>query len=252
MSVEDPRVRMVEDRSLDAPSHERLRLTHEELVERVLGGDEHGEPVRTSPGAAPLLAQACHRPREADRDRAVEEPDVDSQLEGVGRGDAEELTLDESPLDLAPLRRCVARPVGGESCGRGLVEPFGGEAMHELGCAPALGEADRAQVAADELGEDPRGLAERARPHPQLLVEERRVPEGDGPLGARRRVVGDDRDVQAEEGRRLLAGICDRGRGEQELRLCAVDLGRAAEPPQHVPTCDPKTPRYTCASSTTT
>ena len=57
MPVENARVRVVEDRRLDSTSEQRLRLAHEELVERVLGGDEDGEPVAAAAGASPLLAE---------------------------------------------------------------------------------------------------------------------------------------------------------------------------------------------------
>ena len=45
MAVEDSRVGVVEDGRLDPPAEERLGLAHEELVERVLAGDEDGEAV---------------------------------------------------------------------------------------------------------------------------------------------------------------------------------------------------------------
>ena len=104
MAVEDARVRVVEDRRLDAAAEQRLGLAHEVLVERVLARDEHGEPVPAAAGAAPLLAQARDRAREADRDHRVEQADVDAELERVRRGHAEQLALDEPPLDLAALR----------------------------------------------------------------------------------------------------------------------------------------------------
>ena len=117
VAVEDARVRVVEDRRLDAPAEQRLRLAHEVLVERVLARDEHGEPVAAAAGAAPLLAQAGDRAGEADRDHAVEQADVDPELERVRGGDAEQLARDEPPLDLAPLRRRVAGAVGREAAG---------------------------------------------------------------------------------------------------------------------------------------
>ena len=98
-------------------AEQRLGLAHEELVERVLARDEHGEAVLAPAGAAPLLAQARDRAREADRDRAVEQADVDSELERVRGGHAQELALDEAALDLAPLRGRVARAVGREPRG---------------------------------------------------------------------------------------------------------------------------------------
>ena len=114
MRVEDPRVRVVEDRRLDAAREERVRLAREELVERVVARDEDREPAVAPSGASPLLAQRRDGSREADRDRAVEEADVDPELERVGRRHAEELALDEPPLDLAALLRGVAGAVGSE------------------------------------------------------------------------------------------------------------------------------------------
>ena len=120
---EDARVRVVEDRRLDAPAEQLLRLAHEVLVERVLGRDEHREPVAAPAGAAPLLAQRRDRAREADRDHRVEQADVDPELERVGRRDAEQLALGEPPLDLAALlgacsRRGRARAASRRRAGR--------------------------------------------------------------------------------------------------------------------------------------
>ena len=86
--VEDPGVRVVDDRGLDPTGEERVRLAREELVERVLARDEHGEPAPASPGAPPLLPQRRDRAGEADGDRAVEQADVDAELERVRRRDA--------------------------------------------------------------------------------------------------------------------------------------------------------------------
>jgi hypothetical protein len=101
--------------------------------------------------------------------------------------------------------------------------------VDELGRLPALCEADRAEAATDEAGEQPRRLPERARPQTELGVEERWVPERDRPLGTRRRVVLDDHRLLARQRLRELARVRDRGRREQELRLGAVD---PREPPQ--------------------
>ena len=132
-------------------------------------------------------------------------------------------------------RRCcgrVAGAVGREP--RVVAEPVGGEAVDQLGGAAALGEAERAQAALDEVGHQLRRLAERARAQPQLLVGQRRVPERDRPLGARRGVVADHRRLDAEQPRAELAGVGDRRRGEQELRVGAVDAREPPQPPQHV------------------
>ena len=182
--------------------------------------------------AAPLLPQRRDRSGEADRDHAVEQADIDPELERVRCRDAEQLTLEQAPLDLAPLRRRVTRAIGRER--RVVAEPVGGEAVDQLGGPPALGEAERAQTARDQIGHQLRGLAQRARAQAQLLVGERRVPERHRALGPRRRVVADHRHLGSEQARSQLARVCDRGRGEQELWFRAVDLSEAPQPPQHV------------------
>ena len=73
-----------------------------------------------------------------------------------------------------------------------------------------------------------RRLAERARAQAELLVEQRRVPERDRPLRARRGVVLDHgrRRARAASGASC-ARVRDRRRGEQELRVGAVDRARS-------------------------
>ena len=232
--VQDARVRVVEDRCLDGAGEERLGIAHEELVERVLARDEDGDAVSAAPRAAPLLAQRRDRAGERDRDRAVERADVDPELERVGRGDAEQLAGHQPPLDLAPLRGRVAGAVGREPL-RGLrVHALDGEAVDQLDRLAALREADRAQAALREAGEQPRRLAERARPQPELGIGERRVPERDRPLRPRRRIALDHRRRLAEQRRRELTGVRDRRRREHELRLGAVDPRQPPQPPEHV------------------
>ncbi len=232
--VEDARIRVVENRCLDPSREQRVGLAHEELVERVLAGDEDGEPPALAPGAPPLLPERGDRPREADRDRAVEQPDVDAELERLGGRNAEQIALDEAALDLAALLRRVARPVGREPP-RGLgADPLGREAVDELGRLAALREADRPQSALDERGEQPRRVTEGARALPQLFVQERRVPEHDIALGVRRRVRLDDRCVLTREREGELARVRDRGRREQELWLGAVHAGESAEAAENI------------------
>ena len=190
--------------------------------------------MSASSRTAPLLPQRRHRPREADRDRAVEQADVDPELERVGRADAEQVALDEAPLDLASLLRRVARPVRREPRRGGRVEPVGCEAVDQLCGLAALREADRAQAALRELREQARRVAERRGAHAELLVEQLGVPEHDGALRARRGVVADHGCLDAEQPFRELAGVRDRGGGEQELRLRAVHRGRAAQSAQDV------------------
>ena len=67
-------------------AEQRLGLAHEVLVERVLARDEHGQAVAAPPGTAPLLAQARDRAGKPTEIDAVEQADVDAELERIGRG----------------------------------------------------------------------------------------------------------------------------------------------------------------------
>ena len=158
MPVEHAGIRVIEDRRLDTPSEQRVRLAHEVLVERVVGGDEHRDAVALPAGTAPLLAQAGHGARKTDRDHAVEQADVDAQLERIRRGHAEQLAGREPLLDVAPLRRRVPGAVRREAVLVLAAEPLEGEAMDQLRRPAALREAQRAQAALDE--------ARRAGGHP--------------------------------------------------------------------------------------
>ena len=225
---------MVEDRGLHPAREERIRLAREELVEGVVRGDEDREAPVAPAGAPPLLSQRRHGPRKADGDRAVEEPDVDPQLERVGRGHAEQLALDEAALDLTTLCCGVPGAVGREPLGRRGVDALGREPVDELRRLPALREADRAQPARGQLREEARCVAERARAQAELGVEERRVPDDDLALRARRRVAVDDGRALSRQLERELAGVRDRRGGEQELRLGVVDPREPPKPPEDV------------------
>ena len=129
-------------------------------------------------------------------------------------------------------RRCAGvypGPVRGEPVAVLGAEPVRGEPVDQLGRLPALREAERAQPALDQGGHQARRLTERAGADAELLVEQLGIPERDRPLRARRCVVADHGDVEAEQRVRELARVRDRRGGEQELRLGAVD---PRDPPQ--------------------
>ena len=239
---EDARVRVVEDRGLDAPPEQHVGLAHEVLVERVLARDEHGEAVAAAPGAAPLLAQRRDRAREADRDDRVEQADVDPELERVRRRHAEQLARAEPALDLAPLLRRVAGAVGREP--RVVAEPLGREAVDQLGRLAALRERERAQAALDEAppGASPppraasragraprRGAAgSRARRCARRAAPRRRRSRSPGRRAARRRARRGSRSSPRRAG--------TAGRRRRSARAAAAAAARS-------PTCEPKTPR---------
>ena len=164
-------VLVVEDRGLDRPLQELVGMAAEELVERVLAGDVDREPAAAPPGPAPHLAQRGDGPRERHADRGIQRPDVDPQLQRIGRHDAEQLAVHQPPLELAPLRRRVARPVRRDPLGQGRVpaplQLQRREVRHQLDRLARLHEHDRARALDHQLREQVGGLgraASAARP----------------------------------------------------------------------------------------
>ena len=192
-------VRGIEDRRLDGPVEELVRMAAEELVERVLAGDVDREPAAAPARAPPHLAQRGDRAGERHADRRVERTDVDPQLERVGRDDPEQVAGHEPPLQLAPLLRRVAGAVRRDPLGElrapAVLERELGEARHQLDGLARLHEDDRPRAAADQLGEQVGGLGERGAPQRERLVGDRRVPHRDRLLRAGRAVAVDHGDV---------------------------------------------------------
>ena len=238
MAGGDLLVGVVEDRRLDRPLEELLRVAAEELVERVLAGDVDREPAPAPPRPAPHLPQAGDGAGEGDADRRVELADVDPQLQRVGRDHRQQLAAAQPRLDLAPLLRRVAAAVGGDPLRQlrlaAALEVFAGEALDQLDPAPAFEEADRPHPLGDQLGQQVGRLREGRAPRPGRLVDQRRVPHRHLAPGPRRAVVVDQLERRPDQPLGQLDRVGDRRRGEQEARLRAVGARHPAQPPQHV------------------
>jgi hypothetical protein len=130
---------MVEDRLLDGPVEELVRVPAEELVERVVPGHVQREAGRAATRAAPHLPQARDGSREGHADGGVEVAHVDAQLERVGGDHGKELALGEPALDLTPLCGRIARAVRGDPLGDvttpRVLEPQPCEALDQLDAA---------------------------------------------------------------------------------------------------------------------
>ncbi len=160
----DLRALVVEDRPLDRPGQEVVGMTAEELIERVLPGDEDGESAPAAAGAPPHLTQAGDGAREGRDDRRVERADVDPELERVGRDDGTQRAAAQTFLDLASLRGGVAGAIRRDLLGQlGVLrgELVAHETGEHLDTLTRLHEADRSRLVADEIGNDAGGLAKR-------------------------------------------------------------------------------------------
>src|SRR5262249_57850976 len=107
----------------------------------------------------------------------VEVADVDAELEGIGRADAEHFALAQPLLDCPAPRRQVAAAIAthdpavtrlvGDAALDGRQQDFRGQT--------ALGENDRGDLLLEESQRDPRRLAEIRGADAELGVDDRRV-----------------------------------------------------------------------------
>ena len=228
-------------------SSSRAGLRHEVLVERVGAGHQHAEPAPGAAGATPALAQARHRAREADDDRAVQHADVDAELQGARGDDRQQVAVGQAALELAALLGGVAGAVGRDAVAQVAArqrEVVAHDAVHHLDGAAAAGEADHALVAQHERGRQRRRLGQRRGALAELGVQQRRVPEGDLALGLRRAVDVDRRRPRRRSAstwpRRGFAIVADASRncGAEPASAHARRRRRST-----LATCAPKTPR---------
>ena len=159
--AEDLGALVVEDRGLDGALQEVVGVAAEELVERVLARDVHGQAAAATPGAAPHLAQRGDGPGERDDDRGVELADVDPELQRVGRDHRAQLAADEAALELAALLGGVAGAVGGHELGElgiALLQIRDEQLVQDLDALARLHEADQPRAVAHEPREQLGGL----------------------------------------------------------------------------------------------
>ena len=250
---EDVGVGGVDDRGLGRSGEDLLRVGHEPLVELVVAGDQHGDRLLAlAPGPAGLLPQRGDGAGEAVQHAGVQPADVDAQLQRRGGHDGPQPTVEQVGLDLPPLGRQVAAPVGGH--GR---PQLSGEAAldlggHHLGTPAAAAEGDGPVTLPHEAGDHVGRLAvgrplRAARLPPVVMIGGRHlgvvhrgqvdvhlvvgggVPEGEQALTLRRGVVRHLLDGQAAELGGQAPGLADGRRAEDEGRVGAVEV---ADPPQ--------------------
>ncbi len=126
-----------------------------------------------------------HRSGEPVEDAGVDAVEVDAELEGRRGEHGVELAGDERLFDGVALFGEEAPAIGGyppSLRGRHLVP---GARRDDLGRAPARAEAQRAMSTPHELGDQAGGFGVRRRADALVLVEQRRVPQRDGPLATR-------------------------------------------------------------------
>ena len=140
---------------------------------------------------------------------------------------------EQAPLDVAALLRGVAGAVRLHALGGAATAPVLEAAadvpVDELRRLARRREGDHSRPGEHALRGDVARLRERAAAHAGGGILQRRVPEHDRALGARRLVLVHHLERRPDEALGELPGVADRRRREHEARVGAV---LAAEPPQ--------------------
>ncbi len=230
-------VARVDQRLLVGPGKERLRMPHQVLVQRVVLTDEHGKrrPV-SPPRPAGLLPGAGDTARIADEDGGVQLAHVDAQLQGVGRGDGQQLAGEQASLDLTPFLGGIAAAVRSDALREvgALSQGVAGVEEDQLRHLARPGKGDVAQRLLDHFGEQPRRLGVDAGPPTAGGVEHRGVPQHEPARAPRRAVIVHHRRRLADELRGVGAGVADGSRRQDEPRIGAVQRADPPQPAQHV------------------
>jgi hypothetical protein len=106
---ENVQVVRIDERVLGRRVEEVRRIADDELIERRAAPDEHG---RRAPGAPPRASGPLpcrgNRPRIAGHHAYIQRPDVDAQLERVGRDHRAHAAFAQPFFDLTPPLRQVS------------------------------------------------------------------------------------------------------------------------------------------------
>ena len=210
-------------------------MLHEELVERVVLGDEHGErPLRTPAGATRLLPHRGAGARVAGEDRRVERTDVDPELERVRRRDREQVAVGELSFETTTVLGEVpgavgldARPRLGRSPTPRRVNSARSSAARRDRVNPIVRTPWSTSFA---ISHDASDSAERRWPVSSSTIggfhrTKRFSPRGDGVL--------DDRvDLEAGQAGGELCRVPDGRAREAPARVAAVVRDEAPEPPK--------------------
>ena len=194
--------------------------------------------ARALPPARPteLLPRPRHRTRIAGQDRHVQPPDVDAELERIGRDDAEDLPVAQAVLDGPALRRQVAAAVAPDAAARAvaLAQRLAQTGEQQLDRDPRPTEHDRLAPGAQE-GEGPALRQRHGRSASAARrLQDRRVHEQDVALAGRGAVAVHQPRRSPGQHRRELARVPDRRGAAHDDRLAAVVRADPQQPAQDV------------------
>ncbi len=242
MPLQHVAIRRVGGGMLVTAREEPFRPAHEELVERVVRSDEHREGIAATPSRPPrLLPRRCHGSGIPGHHDRIHPPDVDSQLQRVRGGHADQISIEKAPFDFPTLARRVTGPIAHDPpCrllgrkGRLQRGPCVGE--QQFGGFPRPRKGYRAYTGGNKRGKQIGGFG-MARPTSHSGCSPfRRVPKEERTPAGGSSVVRDDFEIgrRAGQGPQMLRRIGDGGRAPHPLRMRTVPSRQSVQATQDV------------------
>jgi len=196
-------------------------MLDEVLVDAAGHRHQHRERLLSpSARATRLLPGGGHAAGVAGHHHGVQPADVHSHLERRGGRHAQQLTLKQTPLDLAALRREIATAVRHESpLDAAALQRLPGIAEDQLRLCAGDGEADVPHPPAGQRHHEVAGLEVRAPPASSGPLDDRRVPEDKHAAALGRAIPVNQRVVHPGQGLAELLRVRDGRRAADELGL---------------------------------
>ena len=150
---EDVKVVRVDQPTLDAAFEDEIRVGDDVLVERVRGGNHHGERGLLVPARSPkLLPEAGECTGVAGDHARAQSTNIYTELQGVRGDDAAYAAVAQPTLDRAPFIRQIAAAIPGNAfaIARFVAQRFAQVRQQQLDPRPARGEDDRLHLRLDQ------------------------------------------------------------------------------------------------------
>ena len=227
LRTDDVGVRWIDHHLFNRFAEQGFRMVDQVGVQRVVPGDkDHEGALAPPPASARLLPERGHGAGKSRQQHGVQPGDVDTQLEGVGSGQAAQLAFRQCSFDRTAILGEVTRAIGGHrvtKLRRDVLESCPGGKGGQFSAAPGPHKGQCPCALHHQVGHHPGGFSARGPAHgcAVLTLQVRTqlgFPQRNGPGALRGAVDGDLLDGPAYELGRRRAGRGGGGAGENYRR----------------------------------
>jgi len=233
----------IQQRVLRRSLHQIIRVGHDVLVKRRRGRDiEHDGRSLAPPGAPRLLPRARDCSRIAAQHARIQRADVDAQLQRVRGHHRVHPSRAKSAFNLSPLCRQIPAAIAAHPPGvpQRVAHHVLQVLRQHLNRQPRPRERNRLNSILQQQPRNPPRLLQNALADAQLPIDHRRIVEHEVPHAHRRAVIIHQADLAPRQRFRQFLRVRNRRAAQDELRMTAVEIAQAQQPPQHVRQIRPK------------